>query len=532
MVLQTVPAVLPRQTSILVVDDDPALRELFAQVLQRAGHATLEAEDGLTALRLLEAHDIELVLLDSRMPRLDGPGVLRELRARPATRTLPVILVTGQLDLEDRVRGLESGADDYLTKPVAIAELVARVDAQLRSHAAWLDSMEEARQERRRLTALLREIPLDSTPEAAARTVVAALAAALGLDPVAILAFASAGSAVPLAVVGAAPFRAGVALAPAEAGRLGLWAAEGPWSEPFQVASPPRSAAPGTLAYLPLPGSDGPFGLLVLGLPPSRDVEGSDLMRRLGFFAELGEMVAAVLRPAFEAAIAQRSARSAVAAVIDEANFTPHFQPIVSLRDRSILGYEALTRFGDGVSPEIRFAEAARLGLGHELELATLEAAVAAAAQLPASALLSVNLSPSLVLARTELGRLLAAAGRRVVIELTEHAPVRDYADLQRSLAQIDPPVLIAIDDAGSGYASLRHVLEIAPAYIKLDASWVRSIERDPARRALVAGMVSFASEIGSQLIAEGIETEAQHRILVGLGVPLGQGYLFARPSP
>jgi DNA-binding response OmpR family regulator len=122
---------------ILIVDDEPALRRLFARVLRDAGYDTLEAADGVEALELLERQTVALILVDSTMPRLDGVGVIRAVRDREATRTLPVILVTGMSSLEDRVGGLEAGADDYLVKPVEIDELVARVRAQLRSHAVW-----------------------------------------------------------------------------------------------------------------------------------------------------------------------------------------------------------------------------------------------------------------------------------------------------------------------------------------------------------------------------------------------------------
>jgi len=122
---------------VLVVDDEPAIRSLFVRALRDAGYDTLEAADGVQALELLKRHSVALILLDSTMPRLDGAGVIRAIRQREATRTLPVILVTAKGDLKDRVEGLEAGADDYLAKPVMLDELVARVHAGVRSHATW-----------------------------------------------------------------------------------------------------------------------------------------------------------------------------------------------------------------------------------------------------------------------------------------------------------------------------------------------------------------------------------------------------------
>jgi PAS domain S-box-containing protein len=116
----------------LVVDDEAAARDLFARILRRAGIDTVVAADGKRALEILEHEAIHLVVLDRHMPGLSGLDVIERLRAEPTTAHLPVILVTGDTDLTDRVYGLEHGADDYLSKPVEADELVARAHAQLR----------------------------------------------------------------------------------------------------------------------------------------------------------------------------------------------------------------------------------------------------------------------------------------------------------------------------------------------------------------------------------------------------------------
>lgn len=90
----------------------------------------------------------------------------------------------------------------------------------------------------------------------------------------------------------------------------------------------------------------------------------------------------------------------------------------------------------------------------------------------------------------------------------------------------------LAVDDAGGGYASLRHVVQLAPDLIEVDIGLVRSIDRDPARRALVSLLAHFASETSAQLVAEGIEEPAELETLRSLRVTFGQGYLRGRPSP
>ncbi len=118
---------------ILVVDDQPDLRDLVCTVLERAGMNTLPAEDGESGLKVLYADRPDLVVLDVTMPSPDGLGVLREMRTRGDST--PVLMLTARATVPDRVDGLEAGADDYLVKPFAVEELLARVRALLRRAA-------------------------------------------------------------------------------------------------------------------------------------------------------------------------------------------------------------------------------------------------------------------------------------------------------------------------------------------------------------------------------------------------------------
>jgi EAL domain-containing protein (putative c-di-GMP-specific phosphodiesterase class I)/DNA-binding NarL/FixJ family response regulator len=512
---------------VLVVDDEPAVRDLFARALRDAGYETIKAADGVEALQLIEHHSVALILLDATMPRLDGAGVIRAVRAREATRTLPVILVTAKGDLGDRVDGLEAGADDYMVKPVALDELVARVGAELRRHLTMMQVVERQTQDRRRLAAALHRVREDGSPGARADPFVEDVMLALGLDHLALIGFTADEGAHLVALKSSWPERdrfglPGSALEPSLAAGLRERAAGGPWMR--------RLGNNREVACVPLLLQDAPAGLFLFGTVADKG-DGS-LSSRMGILLEAAEMAAALLGPTWAADLERLSGRVELEAIIAEGAFTPHFQPIVSLAHRAVVGYEALARFADGVRPDIRFAAAERHGLGHQLELATLRAAVQAATELPYGAFLALNVSPSLVLAGEGLRSVLVGAGRDLVLEITEHARIDDYAAFQAALERIDPPVKVSVDDAGSGYASLRHILALRPAFVKLDISWVRDIEADPARQALVAGLVHFAAEVGCALIGEGIETEAERETLRRLGVPLGQGYLLGRPLP
>ena len=119
------------QPVVLVVEDDLAIRRGLADALRYAGYEVLEAADGTAGLAQALEGEVDLVLLDVMMPKQSGFDVLRALRA--ARPTLPVIMVTARGAEEDRVRGLSEGADDYVVKPFSAKELLARVDAVLRS---------------------------------------------------------------------------------------------------------------------------------------------------------------------------------------------------------------------------------------------------------------------------------------------------------------------------------------------------------------------------------------------------------------
>jgi EAL domain-containing protein (putative c-di-GMP-specific phosphodiesterase class I) len=137
-----------------------------------------------------------------------------------------------------------------------------------------------------------------------------------------------------------------------------------------------------------------------------------------------------------------------------------------------------------------------------------------------------------MILASGELRAILSRADRDIVLELSEHEPIDDYEAIRAALRHIGLDVLVSVDDAGSGFASLRHILLMEPAFMKLDRSWVHAIDTDLARQALISGLASFSTKTGCRLIAEGIETEAEAAILLELGVDYGQGYLFGAPEP
>ncbi len=313
-------------------------------------------------------------------------------------------------------------------------------------------------------------------------------------------------------------------------------ATEGPWIEPWvnQPGHPYdqlfKDLGIHSIACAPVRHNGRLIGLLVADAKGSvEEVAVAEALPALVEFADLGG--ALIGRDVAERTEVGRG-RDHVSDIIARQAFGPVFQPIVELGRDEIVGYEALTRFTDGSDPEILFAEAAAVGLGVELETATLEAALAASEALPESAWLNLNASPDLIMAGEPLGTLLRGSRRRLVLEVTEHTAIADYPAFRAAIAALGLKVDLAVDDAGAGFSSLRHILELCPAFVKLDRWLVAGIESDDARQAMIVGLRHFARATGCRLIAEGIETDRELAILRALEIQLGQGYLLGRPLP
>lgn len=380
---------------VLVVDDNPANTALVKRVLRRSGlEDVIEVQDPTTVAAILADGDLDLVLLDLRMPVMDGFEVLDVIKRQAIGTYLPVIVITADDSHESVERALAGGAHDFLSKPFNAAELVLRVRNLLLNRYAY--------QELRRSRAWLRS-------------------------------------------------------------RLDLF-------EP---------------------------DLAKVNADP---LEVKGLIRR----------------------------------TIDEDGIRIAIQPIVDMRDGTLVGGEALARFPDGLlgNPGTWFAAALEVGLVTELELAAVRSALTQVPMRPAGTSLSLNFSPS-----TVLGGLTDALGPdvpwdRVVIELTEHTPVEDYAALARALAPLrEAGARVAVDDTGAGFASLRHILDLHPDIIKIDIGITRGVDVDPSRAAVANMLVQFANEVGITVIAEGVETEGERQALLDLGAVLGQGYLLGRPE-
>lgn len=232
-------------------------------------------------------------------------------------------------------------------------------------------------------------------------------------------------------------------------------------------------------------------------------------------------------------ALKQQRERDRITDLIGSRRFLAVHQPILDIRAGTTVAAEALSRFTavPRRTPDEWFAEADRAGMRVSLELATARAALAELPLLRDELLMSVNISPGAAVSG-RLGEILHDIPLdRIILELTEHAPVADYSALTAALAPWrERGARLAVDDAGSGYASFAHILSLHPDYIKFDVSLTRDIHLDRSRQALARALVGFATELEVGVIAEGIETEQQLRVVAALGLQYAQGFHLGRP--
>ena len=229
--------------------------------------------------------------------------------------------------------------------------------------------------------------------------------------------------------------------------------------------------------------------------------------------------------------------------IIEQRRLSALMQPIIDLKSGEFLGFEGLIR-GPADSPLHSpinlFGAAEQQGLQLELEMLSRQTVLSTFAKLNLPGNLFLNVSPQTMTHPSfKNGQTLAFLKQlgidpgRVIIEITENQPTFDFAAMRDALLHYrGMGFKIAIDDLGEGFSSLRLWSELRPDYIKVDMHFVQGVDRDPIKLQFLKSIQQIAESSGTQVIAEGVETEAELRVVKDIGIALGQGYFIARPSP
>lgn len=256
--------------------------------------------------------------------------------------------------------------------------------------------------------------------------------------------------------------------------------------------------------------------------------------RDLSFLNIISEIATGLIEKNLSKSISRNHAKSAIEQILSDNDISIYFQPIFSLKNNKVAGFESLARFFTTPykTPDVWFKEAKKVGLNEALEMLAIKNAVTNIAKFNNSTYIAINCSPSHILSGALENTLQNIDCTRLVLEITEHSPISDYEKMRTVLRPLrNKGLRLAIDDVGAGFSSFQHILELEADIIKLDISLTQNINTDDRKFLLAKALCGFAKAIDCTIVAEGIETEEELNSLRKLNVDSVQGYFIGRPT-
>jgi EAL domain-containing protein (putative c-di-GMP-specific phosphodiesterase class I)/FixJ family two-component response regulator len=542
---------------ILIVDDDEDILLIVQTLLTNAGYAPVLARNGREGIEQATAAQPDVILLDVTMPEISGWEVCATLKNLPETSSIPIVMLTVKSEIRDLITGMQVGADDYITKPFTKRHLLETVER-------FLEPGEVPRSP---------FLPKDAG-DARTRNLLFDTVSGLPTIPVIVDALRE------------------WLLVDHEVGVLFIdfekyahiedyygWEV---FDDVLREAAKALKRLLGTLFstedLIAINRPSGSEFYVFLSVPAglrgdeiverlqrkARQIEESlratlsekfqhRIHRKIGLYVgyakllyspqvRLERLVYRALREAIFVASTKEGERAAILReqfkdVVVHRQIETLYQPLVDLATGAVVAYEALSR-GPADSPfenpEVLFDYALKSDQVWALEKICMQfSAERFKGKRPG--MLFVNVEAELIHQLKSRGhevlQPLLAIQSGVVLEITERAAIRDY-DLFRESVRVlrELGFRIAIDDAGSGYASLQSIAELRPQYLKISNYLVTGLSEDSIKRDVVEMLVRLAQRIDAQTVAEGIETEAEKAEVKRLGVTYGQGYLLGRP--
>jgi EAL domain-containing protein (putative c-di-GMP-specific phosphodiesterase class I)/DNA-binding response OmpR family regulator len=540
---------------VLIADDDEEVAMLLRTYLRPLDCEILTARDGEEALAIAQQRLPDAVLLDVMMPKRSGWEVCQALKAVQRTSGIGVILVTGRGDVKDRLTGLQVGADDYLVKPFDRAEVTKRVQTVL--GRAREERKEAVQAGRSMFEAMLldRATSLPTLPVVLDRVKEVLIEQGeIGIVYIDIEQFEAVE-----AEYGWAFFDEVLR----HVGQVVEVEAKTRFANPLVTCH--RAGGSSFYVFYETRGQD-------LSAENASERMANDLRQvlidttrkrfaqvhaeEIGFFVgitridyrpqiRLERQLYAGMRIAADAvrdAEQQRKKQLTreLRDIIRRKRVTTLFQPIVWAKDLTVFGYEILTRGPAGSSfrnSDMLFSFAREAKLAWALEAIALEGALKRLRQVDlGNRKFLLNLEAEMFgeseFRIHEMVSYFAANKGNFVFELTERAAIEDYAQFRELLNEFrEKGIEVAIDDAGSGYASLEAIAALAPDYLKITKSLVSTLADEPIKQDLVKMLVELGGKVGAKTLAEGIETEEEYVACRDLGIDLIQGYYFAHPQ-
>jgi len=536
---------------VLIADDNDDVVMLLKSYLRPLDCDFISARDGEDALAIAQSRLPDIVLLDVMMPKRSGWEVCQALKGVQRTAGICVVLVTGRGEVKDRLTGLQVGADDYLVKPFNRDEVVKRCKALLEKSNARKSAAETPGRN------ALENLLIDR---------------ATGLPTVAML----------LDRVKELLIEQGeIGIVFIDIEQYESIEAEYGWAffDEFLrrvaevVAGEMKKRFPNaTLAAHRVAGSSFYVFFQTKGQEHAFETMANELretlvnalrlqfpkmtQEQIGFFVGAtrveyrpqirlerqvyhGMQVAAdVVRDA-EVQRKKQLTRE-LRDIIRRKRITTLFQPITRAKDGTVFGYEVLTRgpaHSSFRNSDMLFSFARESKLAWALEAIALEVALKRLREVDLlDRKFLINLEAEMFSQSEfhihEVSQFFAEHRGHFVLELTERAAIEDYAGFRKILDEFrGKDIEVAIDDAGSGYASLEAIAALAPDYLKVTKALVSTLAAEPIKQDLVKMLVELAGKIGAKTIAEGIETQEEYETCRDLGIDLMQGYYIAHPQ-
>lgn len=570
---------------ILIIEAEEGLRLWLVDVLQKERFKVFSTTTCEEALKMIYEHMPNLIVLDSALPTNSGYSLCRNLKQDLMLRHIPLVMLSERKDIQERLLDLELGADDYILKPVEHTDLLARIKMSLGHTHLELDvnplsrlpgnnSIIKRTEEilNKNLLFAICYIDLDNFRSFNEKygfnrgdDIIRFLS---GLITKVVKEYGDAEDFI--GHVGGDDFI--VISHPQKVDKLCSKIIE-----EFDSAIPQfydeesrrqkcisREDRKGNIINTPIMSisiavvSNEEKELFHIGQISRIATELKDFVKSFSgsiYFKDRRKQRVA-LDPEFSPAESSKLYKEMQAGamkrldertkkigmlkeIIEQGKVNIFFQPIVHFRTKSIVGYEALMRGPENselFAPDVLFDLAREGNMLWQLDRLCRSKILLFNQDFKKGLLLFLNTTPESIydpeFAQIELPGFFVSNPQNLVIEITERGIVEDFEKFYEILHFVqERKIKIAIDDAGSGYVSLRNVAKLKPDYIKIDMSVIRNIDVDKVRQDVLATWFSFSQKIGSQLIAEGIETKEEYNFLAAMGLCLGQGYLFAKPG-
>ncbi|HKF43436.1 MAG TPA: EAL domain-containing protein [Thermoanaerobaculia bacterium] len=540
---------------ILIVDDDDDILLIVQTILTSAGYTTFSARNGREGVDMALQLQPDLILLDVMMPELSGWEVCTTLKNAPETRQIPVAMLTVKSEIRDLITGMQVGADDYVTKPFTRRRLLSTVRKLIDERGdtaapAYLPSENEDVRFRNLLFDPITELPTVPVIIDALRDRLLD-SRDLGVLVVDVEQYSHIEDTYGWEVFDSLLRATGKALRR----MLGTVFA----TEDFVAVN--RAGGSDFYVFTTLETAE---DALTRFQRKARQVEeslrgildesfGSRIHKRIGVFVghtviqsnpqmRVERLVYRALRQAIVIASTkegerQSRLRETFKEILRRRRIRTVFQPIFDLTTMAVYGHEALTRGPVDTafeSPELLFDFAGEHEATWDLEQLCIESS-AGHYKGRESGLLFLNVEADSVMALASRPSALAPLNhlkQRVILEVTERSAIRDVPIFRDALSALrQQGFRIAIDDAGSGYASLQSIAELRPNFLKVANTLVTGLHADTIKRDVVEMLVNLARRIDAVCVAEGIETPEDLEECRRLGVPYGQGFFLGVPE-